>query len=213
MLIVPISHLDPNVAARLAGTFFGGLALTLKTQRFIEYEAPVAALAPGLAWGRGRWQRLPAVLALIGLIWTSALGMRPIDLLRGRTILFPPKVAAQLQQAIPEGAQVVTCDWEFTGEMMLALPQRRFLVALDPVFFFRGDPVASRTWFSLVREPPARAAAVARDALRGDYVLCDSRPRWRPFLEQLDQDPEALFVGRYGHWYVMHLPPGPWSGP
>lgn len=111
---------------------------------------------------------------------------------------------------------MVTCDWEFPGEMLLALPQRRFLVALDPVFFFfffRGDPVACRTWFSLVREPPARAAAVARDALRGDYVLCDRRPRWRPFLEQLDQDPEALFVGRYGYWYVMQLPPGPWSGP
>jgi len=201
----------PFVVALTALAF---AVLTFKTQRFIEYEAPVAALALGLAWGmRARNPLLPAILALVGLVWTAGLGMRPIEMLRGRTILFPPAVAEELARVIPRGAQVVTCDWEFTGEMMLALPDRRFLVALDPVFFYRGDPVAYRTWFSLVRDPPPRAAAVARDDLRGDYVLCDSRPRWRPFIELLDADPEAEFVGRYGYWYVMALPRGPWSPP
>ncbi len=219
------------LAMALAALAFG--VLTLKTQRFIEYQAPVSALALGLAWTAGplcglgrwpgvgsvshgasragdstpRWQLLPTGLLLLGLVWTAVLGTRPIEMLRGRTILFPPKVTAELQQAIPEGSKVVTCDWEFTGEMMLALPERSFLVALDPVFFFRAHPEAYRAWFSLVRTPPERPAAIARDVLDGEYVLCDSRERWRQFLYNLDQDPESAFVGRYGYWYVLRLLP------
>ena len=50
-------------------------------------------------------------------------------------------------RALPAGSQVVTCDWRETGELLLALPDRRYLVALAPMLFAAHDPERYRTWF------------------------------------------------------------------
>jgi hypothetical protein len=46
-----------------------------------------------------------------------------------------PNIAPSLQRQIPPGSQVFTTDWPQTGTLMLTLPDRRFMVALDPHAF------------------------------------------------------------------------------
>jgi hypothetical protein len=186
----------------------GFVLLTLRTQRFIEYLAPLAVLAAAfsLRGATPRW--LPAGALVAALVWMGSVAMHPFERMLGRRELFPEPVAASLAQAIPPGTQLFTCDWEFTGEMMLALPERRFLVALDPVFFARRNPHAYRVWFEMVRRPPAEPAGVIRETFGARFVLCDLRERWRPFLEALDGDPMAQRRMRVGVWNLYEILPG-----
>ncbi|HEY3256230.1 MAG TPA: hypothetical protein VGJ91_19865, partial [Polyangiaceae bacterium] len=149
------------------------LLVTLRTQRFLEYFVPFAVTAAGLA---ARWAppRLDARLILAGsTLYTGLFGLGPVLQFRTRSELFPAAVSEGLRRAIPLGARVCTCDWEFTGEMMLALPERAFLVALDPVLFWKKDPDAYRAWFEMTHGGPGDPAHVIRDVLHSRYVLCD----------------------------------------
>jgi hypothetical protein len=122
-----------------AGVALGFLVITLRTQRFIEHLAPFAVFALALSWRPHRSSRLAPVLIALGAVWIALFARHPIDLLRERSPTFSDQVAAALQQIVPEGEQIVSCEWHSTGEMMLALPARRFMVALDPVFFAMHD--------------------------------------------------------------------------
>lgn len=194
------------LAVVLTALAFG--ALTLRTQRFIEYLAPFAVLSIALALReRERAHPAAAVAALVGLLWMGALGRHPFERMLRRDVLFPPPVAELLDRVVPVGAQVFTCDWHFTGEMMLALPERRFMVALDPVFFARHDLDAYQTWFELVRRPPEGPARVIRETFDARYVLCDARERWRPLESALRADSAALPRARAGLWWVYEILP------
>jgi hypothetical protein len=185
------------------------LVITLRSQRFLEYFVPFAVTAAGLA---ARWAPArvagpalgPAVLA-VSAAYTALLGLAPVGKLRTRTELFPAEVAARLGEVVPPGQGVFTCDWELTGEMMLALPGRTFLVALDPVLFWKKDPERYRVWFEMTRSPPPRPAPLIRDGFGTRWVLCDVRPQWVPFLQALDADPEARFRGRFGVWNLFEI--------
>jgi len=197
-----------------AGAALAFLAITLRTQRFIEYLAPFAVVAAALAfagrpaaWRLAGARALPAVAVAVGLAWTLAFGRQPFALLGARHQPFPPHVAALLGDIIPEGAQVVTCDWRLTGEMMLALPERRFLVALDPVFFALHDPERYRVWYETVREPPERPATLLRDTFDAGWVLCGEQEQWRALHAALERDPAAALRGDVGLWRVYELRP------
>jgi len=200
----------PLLAVALAAVAF--LVITLRTQRFIEYLAPFAALAAALAWHARRFHRtVPVGLAPVALVLSLLLavfvGRHPIERLRNRISPFPDPVPEILGQIIPPGEQIVTCDWRLTGEMMLALPERRFVVALDPVFFHMKDPERYRIWFDTVRHPPERPALLLRDTFDARYVLCDHREKWRPFREALARDPDSALRGVVGFWRVYELRP------
>lgn len=187
-----------------------GMALmTSQTQRFIEYLVPFAVVALAVALGtRARPVLGPALLAL-SVAWTGLLGRHPLEMLADRSIMFPPKVEEAVQQLVPEGSQVFHCDWLTVGEMMLALPDRRFLFGLDPVLFYRGDPEAYTLWFELLHEPRPNPSADLRRVIGADYVLCDTRPEWAPFLATLDQDPgmsDPIQVGNIILYKVLPTP-------
>jgi hypothetical protein len=116
-------------------------------------------------------------------------------------------VATALQQIVPEGEQVVTCEWHSTGEMMLALPERRFMVALDPVFFAMRDADAYRLWFETIHDPLTDAAAVLRDHFDPRFVICDRRMKWLPLVTALEADEAARLRGIFGLWVVFELLP------
>ncbi|HEX9288423.1 MAG TPA: hypothetical protein VF904_02780, partial [Anaeromyxobacteraceae bacterium] len=93
-----------------------------------------------------------------------------------------------------------------TGEMMLALPGRRFMVGLDPYFFYRGDPARYRLWFDLVRRPPPNPALVIQEAFASRYVLCESPlEEYQPLLRALLRDPGATLKGRSRLWMLFEL--------
>jgi hypothetical protein len=211
---------DPlALAASAAG--LGMLVMTLQTQRFVEYFVPFSLLAAlsslGLAALPGALRPAQLVVPVLGLsfVWTASLGSAPLRMLAGRSIIYPPDVEEAVQQLIPTGAQVFHCDWLTVGEAMLALPDRRFLFALDPVLFYRGDPVAYDLWFRLLHEPVAKAGDGLRDVIHADYVLCDQRPEWAPLNANLAADPSVsgpLPVGPLRLWKVLPAGADP-SGP
>lgn len=195
--------LPPALAAITVGFFI----ITLRTQRFIEYLVPFTVFTLAVAW-RPRVERrvVPALIA-VGVIWIGLFARYPLELLRVRENAFPPTVAAELRAIVPEGEQVVTCGWEFTGEMMLALPERKFMVALDPVFFAMKDSDLYRLWFDTIHEPMPDAASVLRENFAARYVICQRVRKWGPIIETLNADSEAAFRGIHGKWVVFELLP------
>ena len=80
---------------------------------------------------------------------------------------------------------------------MLALPERRFVVALDPSLFRILDPERYRIWYETTREPPVRPAALIRDTFDARWVLCEVHrghmQSW-PLVRELERDPLATAV-------------------
>lgn len=197
---------DPlPVAFALAGACW--LLLTLGSQRFVEYLAPFSAVALALA-ARGAARRLAPVALGAGLLFTGLLGLGPIELLARRSRDFAPETEAALRAAVPAGAQVFTCGWITTGEMMLALPERRFLVALDPTLFYREDPERYLRWWQLVHAPPPGLAAAVRDEFGARFVLCErGLAENQRFLAALGEDPEARWLVLDPLWALAELRP------
>jgi hypothetical protein len=193
----------------VAVTALAFLLITLRTQRFIEYLAPFAILALALAWRPARPRWIVPGLVAAGVAWIALFARHPVERLMDRMETFPPDVAHILQEMVPEGEQIVTCEWHITGEMMLALPERRFLVALDPVFFAMNDSDRYRLWYETINTPPEDAAAQLRDGLDARYVICDRRTKWLPLVEQLARDEQAELRGIVGMWVVFELLPAP----
>jgi hypothetical protein len=181
------------------------LVLTLRTQRFIEYLVPFAVMAAALTWRADRFPSLPAALLALGFLYTALFGRYPIDLMRTRTDLLPAKVQAVLGRIVAPEAQVVTCDWELTGELMLALPGRRFIVALDPVFFAVNDPDRYRIWYETVRNPPEGTAGILADTFQARYAICTVRGKWDSFHRVMRADRGARLVATPGFWAVYRL--------
>lgn len=181
-------------------------ALTLSSSRFIEYQAPFALAAAALNFGPHprSWQWLPAALAACGAYFAWA-SREPLRNLTQRRDDFPPPAMAALRDAIPEHSQIITCDWGLTGGLMLALPERRFVVALDPVFFFYQDPTLYRFWFDAVQQPPPHPATAFRERMSGDFIVCDARTKWRPLVSALLHDPAAKLARATPLWIAFDI--------
>ncbi|HEY6005771.1 MAG TPA: hypothetical protein VIV57_23015 [Anaeromyxobacter sp.] len=196
---------DPG-SLGLALTAAAYAAMTVRSGRFIEYLAPVSVLAFAVAIRPLRWSRRAAPIALVGATaLTAALGAPSLDWLAIRQDELPPPMAALLRKAIPEGAQVFTCDWGFTGELLLALPERRFMVALDPTLFFLEDPQLYALWFALPREGPADAADAIRRRFGARYVLCAAFEESMPLFRSLERDGSVRQVLRSPLWFFADL--------
>lgn len=182
--------------------------LTLRTARFAEYFVPFAAAAFALALAASRPRR-PALAA--GLVLAAALAYSGretaglLERLRTWPETLPPADAARLAERIPEGAQVFTCEWGLTGRLMLALPGRRFVVALDPTLFAIHDPERYDLWYRLPREAPAGLAATIRERFGARYVACFWEERFRPFFERIISEPGVNTILFSESWNVYEL--------
>jgi hypothetical protein len=186
---------DPlPLAFALAALAFGGL--TRGSCRFIEYLSPFATVALALSMRDGWRPRL--VASMLSTVSVAHLyffgGLNEITVMHGPSTNLPDEMAESLRSRIPPGAQVFTPDWIHAGNMMLALPERRFMVALDPVLFYAKDPELYATWYQLVRQPPPNPARVVRDLFGAEYVLCvmnSSGWDYRFFHTAMFNDPAA----------------------
>ncbi len=193
-------------ALGLAFTAAAYAAMTLRSGRFIEYLAPFSVLALAVALRPLRWSARAAPVALAGAVaFTAALGAPALRWLAIRGDELPPPMAALLRQAIPEGAQVFTCDWGFTGELLLALPERRFMVALDPTLFYLKDPELYRIWFALPREGPPDGAESIRRRFGARYVLCAALRESKPLFRSLERDPSVRQLLTTPLWFFADL--------
>jgi hypothetical protein len=189
----------------------GYLALTVASSRFIEYLAPFAAAALALAL-RERGQRVAVATLAVAFVFTAALGARPVLALGTRGDDLPPTLGAYLRSHIPPGDQVFTCDWGLTGALLWALPDRRFMVALDPVLFHAKDPERYRLWADLPTSAPPDARTRIREAFGARWVLCFGLERNRPLLRRLHADPGGRALLESPLWYLYDLDPGTRAG-
>lgn len=197
---------DPaTLAFALAAAAFA--VLTVRTQRFIEYLAPFAVVALALAL-RERARTWAVGVLAAAFVFTAAVGSAPVLRLGTRGDEIPPFVVDYLRSRVPEGAQVFACDWGLTGELMLALPGRKFLVALDPVLMYARDPEAYREWRAITREGPPDARERIRERFGARYVLCFANRSWAPLFQRLRSDPRVLTRLESPLWYLYDLEPG-----
>jgi hypothetical protein len=132
----------------------GFCTLTIKSARFAEYFVPFSDSAMALASRSVKWRYLPHTIIGISIAWMALVQPHILSDLSKRPNDMPPRIETFLRQQIPIGAQVFTTDWDHTGWLMLALPDRRFIVGLDPTFFYLKDPELYRLWYKICREAP-----------------------------------------------------------
>jgi hypothetical protein len=179
--------------------------LTAKTARFDEYFVPFAVVSLALSARYIRWRFFPFMVALIAAIYTISFSWDYIPGLNRRTDDVPPEIVTYLRQVIPPGAQIFTTEWGLTGALMLALPERRFIVALDPTLFYVKDPDLYRLWYRLPREAPPNSAELIRSRFNARYALCLDQPDRSRFFRQLSASPgvRTLLVSQY--WMLFDL--------
>jgi hypothetical protein len=190
-----------------ASTAAAFAVLTLPTQKFTEYFVPFSAVAFALAVSREAPRSLAALVVGGTALFTGLLGRMPLEALRNRGEDVPAPMARILQELVAPGAQVFTCDWGLTGELMLALPERRFLVALGPTYFLRKDPKLYQLWYELVRTRSKHPARIVREYFHARYILCNELPQWAAFVQSVEADPEAIPLFRGPLWHLAEVKP------
>jgi hypothetical protein len=198
---------DPiPLAFALAALAFG--LLMARTARFVEYFAPfaVAALALSLRDAPARVARLaPFALSAVALLYQGREEADLLARLREWPNRVPSYVAKAMQRSIPPGARVFTCEWGLTGYLMLALPDREFLVALDPTLFQLKDPELYALWYVITRQPPPDAARVVQDRFGARYVACFRDGKFQAFTGRLARTPGVVTLLESEDWEVFDL--------
>ncbi len=192
-----------SLAFSLATLVF--FAVTLKTARFAEYFIPFSVVSFALASRSITWKYLLIVVFGVTVLYT---GFPLSETVRGLGAFddrMPPNVASKLQQLIPPGSQVFTTEWGHTGTLMLALPERKFIVALDPTFFFMKDPDLYRLWYALPRQAPTDTAEQIRKKFGARFVLSFSDSRWDAFYGRLSSDPTVRMPLISDYWILFDL--------
>jgi hypothetical protein len=190
--------------------------LTVKTARFLEYFVPFSALALGVASRQLKTRFLAPGLLAVSLVYLLLFGTQPIEMmtsLKSNGGYIDQATSRYFAQQVPEGAQVFTCGWENTGNLMVALPLRRFIVAADPTLFYKKDPDLYYRWYSLPFFGPEDTVPTIRTRFKSRYVICRNFSTYGRFLERLSSDPsvKALYVDQ--RWVLFDLgAPAPGTG-
>jgi hypothetical protein len=195
---------DPlTLAYVLAALAFAALAA--RSYRFVEYFAPFAVVACALAARSLPWRLLPHLVLGASLMYTVGLNSGRLLELGRRLDDLPPAAEASLRTIVPDGAQVFTPDWLFTGTLMLALPDRRFIEALEPTFFCAKDPGLCRLWLRISREAPPDTADLIMERFDARYAVCLAAQTWRPFISRLSSTPGVKTAVLDDTWVVFDL--------
>lgn len=193
-----------GVAFTLAALVF--FIFTLNSGKFAEYFIPFSALSLALVSHQIQWKWFPQFVVVVSLTLSLLLGPElAIDAFKHQEDL-AETIWPYLQEQIPPGSQVFTTDWEFTGYYMLALPDRKFMVALDPTFFFKQNAQLYNEWFDIIRNGPENSAELIRIHFHSRYVISPNHPSRYLFLNRLVSEP-GVRVLLSGRWLLFDLGP------
>jgi hypothetical protein len=183
----------------------GFCILTIRSGRFVEYFVPFSAAAIALASRYISWRFFSHVILGVSVVFTLWIGIDFLSGLSERPNDMPSDVASFLQQQIPKGSQVFTTDWSHTGLLMLTLPERRFMVALDPTLFFVKNPDLYRLWYRICHEAPVGSADIIRRRFGARYVLAFNAQENSDLFYQLvkDQSVQKLLYSKT--WLLFDL--------
>lgn len=194
-----------SLAFALVTVLFG--ILTGLTARFAEYFIPFSVATFALAVRWIPWRTIPIIMLCVVLPYT---GFPMIETLHGIGIKIdriPPSLTSYLQQQIPKGSQVFTTEWGHTGTLMLALPDRKFIVALDPSLFLVKDPDLYHLWYRLPRNPEPGMAETIRQKFGARFVISFWEVRYEEFYYRLSLEPGVRTLLVSPLWMVYDLGP------
>lgn len=193
-------------ASVLAMLFF--LLLTLRTNRFLEYFVPFATLSLALAAEkRGKGWLLPA-FAAVSLCWTVLTGIPLLQYITSsqpRIWQMDKEVGRTIRENVPAGGAVFTCGWEYTGTLMVDVPDRNYLVALDPTLLYKRDPALYDLWYRTLKDAPTSSAEIVRRSFASRYVVCLDHPTLHPFFDALAADNGTRVLYSDGKWVLFDL--------
>jgi hypothetical protein len=194
------------LAFALAALAFG--VLTARTARFTEYFVPFSVVALALSLRsipRPLLRFAPFALAGMALLYQGREELAMLGRLREWPNRIPSYVARVMQQEIPQGVRVFTCEWGMTGYLMLALPDRQFLVALDPTLFQARDPELYALWYVATRQPPPDVAKLIRERFGARYVACFFDPQFEAFNVRVASSPGVRTLLVADDWNLYDL--------
>jgi hypothetical protein len=193
-----------SLAFALAAVFFG--LLTARSLRFIEYFVPFSVAAAALAVRSMKKPFLaPAILAL-SLLYTAVLGTESYkNLSMKHKAHIEPEIARLFSQKIPVGSQVFTTGWDYTGNLMLALPERYFIVAADPTLFLKKDPALYDIWCRIPLDAPIDSVEAIRRLFKSRFVISLNFQAYWPFFDTLSADPTVKTLFTNEKWVLFDL--------
>jgi hypothetical protein len=184
------------------------LVLTLRTNRFLEYLVPFSVLSLALVTDRqGKGWILPSLVA-VSLCYTLVSGIPLLKYITSgeqRLWQMDKRVIEKFTREIPVGAEVFTCGWEYTGTLMVNLPDRKYLVALDPTLLYKLDAGLYDLWYRTLKDAPLSAADTVRKSFASRYVVCLDHPTLHPFFDALAADKWAKVLYSDGKWVLFDL--------
>jgi len=185
----------------------GFSVLTIRSARFAEYFVPFSVVAFALASRFVAWRFLAPTVLSLSLIYTMLVGYPTFVSWSKQTNPMPPQTASALQALIPPGSQVFTASWYSTGLLMLALPDRYFMVALDPTLFYLKDPELYRLWYRITHEPSPDMTGIIRETFGARYVVVHNPRTMRRFNHQLSSSADVRLLFQSDRWLVFDLGP------
>jgi hypothetical protein len=191
------------LAFSLAALGFG--VLTVGSARFLEYFVPLAVAALAVAARPVKMRFFTPAVFGVSLLYVIVVASGPIFLLVSGEEKVPAADAQIFRQVIPVEAQVFNTEWDLTGALMLALPERRFIVALDPTLFYLQDPELYAIWYRLPREGSEGAAEMIRQRFGSRYVLSTNRSDYGAFYDRLSGDPTVRTLMVSDKWVLFDL--------
>ncbi|MCC6766066.1 MAG: hypothetical protein IT293_15520 [Deltaproteobacteria bacterium] len=166
------------VAAGLVAVAF--FALTMRSQRFVEYFAPTATFFAALAgsgvvaaWTPPRRRLLTALL--VAVMAANVVGIGSMLARRARKTpydRFAP-AAEHVARAAPPGAMLCTTDWDDFPWLYFYNVESTYLIGLDPTYLHGRFRDAYWAWVDASLGRVARPSEVFADQLPCAYVLSD----------------------------------------
>lgn len=195
-----------SATVTIAMLFF--LLLTIRTNRFLEYLVPFAIMSLALAAQRRAKDWLLPAMAVLSLCCTLLAGISLLQYIfspQQRPWQMESGVVRKVAQEMPAGANVFTCGWEYTGTLLAELPDRNYLVALDPTLFYKRNPAQYDLWHRTLMEAPTGAAEIVRRSFSSRYVLCLDHQTLHPFFDALTGDGKTRVLYSDGKWVLFDL--------
>jgi hypothetical protein len=195
-----------GLACAVAALVFG--ILTARTNRFAEYFVPFSVLAIAVASTCLKKKWLPSALMGLSLVYMLVLGTDPYKIMTSmetKEAYLSSDAGRLFRERIPAGAQVFTTAWDYTGSLMIALPERRFIVAADPTLFYKKDPELYDLWFTLSRFPPQNPASVIRGKFDSRFVISRNYHAYLRLFDGLRSDRSVKILHADERWVLYDL--------
>ena len=183
----------------------GFCVLTVRSARFAEYFVPFSVAAAALSLKSVTRRFLAPAILGISLAYTLWVGYPTLSDITSLQNKMPPDIAQALQQQIPPGSQVFTTDWFNTGLLMLALPDRLFLVTQDPTFLYLKDPELYKVWYIITHDAPPGTAGIIRQRFNSRYVIVSNPLETAKFSYRLFSEPGVRLLLNTNQWMLFDL--------